>query len=228
MCYLFIYLFILIGDNTTLLNMIEALKEIGNKFTKDNNILRGVSSSIWGVVEGSSKVQMLACENGVISFLLNILRTSDDDKSLTGSIVGSLGVLLSSPESFKKYCTAEIISEVEKTLGKFSDSEKIKMFLSSIKRIEDDRVSGAISRGVCTKSAFPKCSDGNLCDENYYCDKCCVQQKVFRCLDCDKNVFNFYCETCWSKAHKGHRYEEFFYPVRCVGLPDNEDDNNGK
>ena len=91
----------------------------------------------------------------------------------------------------------------------------IKQFFLGLIREEDPRVRDAVSRGVCTKSMFTKCREECKCDENFYCPKCCVQQKAFRCYTCDKEEIRFYCETCWERDHQGHEGEEFFYPVRC-------------
>ena len=129
---------------------------------------------------------------------------------------GAIGTLLSSPETHSKYCTPEVIRAVEECHEKHKDSEKIKQFLLSLKREEDPRVRDAAARGVCTKEAFPKCSEECKCDNNIYCPKCCVQQKAFRCLTCDEDKTRFYCEVCWKRDHKGHKGEEFFFPVRCA------------
>ena len=133
-----------------------------------------------------------------------------------GSCCGIIGTILSSPEIHSKYCTPEVIRNVEECHEKHKDSEKIKQSLLSIKREEDPRVCDAVARGACTKEAFPKCSEDCGPDENFYCPKCCVQQKVFRCLTCDKDKIMLYCEVCWKRDHQGHKGEEFFYPVRCA------------
>ena len=125
-------------------------------------------------------------------------------------------MVLSSPEIHSKYCTPEVVRAVEECYEKHKNSEQIKQILLSLKREEDPRVCDAIARGVCTKEAFPKCSEDCQCDENVYCSKCCVQQKAFRCLTCNKDKIWLYCEVCWKRDHKGHKGEEFFCPVRCA------------
>ena len=210
--------FMLLGADSVIFGALEAMKMIAQAHPRDISMCDSVCGAIWGAVEGSYKVQSAACTVGIVSTLLDIMKIPEISDERSGSIMGSIGLLFSSEKSLTEHCTPEVLSEIEAFCRKHEDSKKARMFLMGIKREEDPRVRDAISRGVCTKDAFPKCAEGKLCDENYYCEECCVQQKVFRCLECDKDTFNFYCETCWNKAHKGHKCEEFFYPVRCVGL----------
>ena len=92
----------------------------------------------------------------------------------------------------------------------------IRLFLLGLKREEDPCVHDAISRGVCTKEAFPRRSGNCQCDDSIYCPMCCVQQKVFRCFTCGKDKIKLYCEVCWQRDHQGHKGEEFFCPVKCA------------
>ena len=127
----------------------------------------------------------------------------------------AIEVVLSSEKVHKKFCTYERL----KWIREFGEGQRrnkdIGRLLLSLTRKEDPRVRDAAVRGVCTKEAFPKCEDDCECDKGLYCSKCCVQQKVFRCLTCDKVKIKFYCETCWRKDHKGHECEEFFFSARC-------------
>lgn len=211
------------GTDSVILSALEAMKMIVCTYPMDVNMYVSICNAIWGAVEGSYKVQSVACTVGIVSTLLDMMKTPDVIDDCSDEVIGALGVLFSSNKSLSEYCTPGVLSEIEAFCGEHCRSDQSRMFLLGIKREEDPRVRDAISRGVCTKDAFPKCADSCLCDENYYCEKCCVQQKVFRCLECDKDTFNFYCETCWNKAHKGHKCEEFFYPVRCVGLEEDND-----
>ena len=156
------------------------------------------------------------CEKGGLAVLLKILRMHSNNLILLGSCCGTIGVVLSSPETHSKYCTPEVIRAVEECYEKHKDSGIIKHTLLSLKREEDPRVHDAVARGVCIKEAFPKCGWWCKCDDGYYCPKCCVQQKAFRCLTCDKNEIRLYCEVCWKRDHQGHKGEELFYPVRCA------------
>ena len=170
---------------------------------------------LWNVAEANPTIQKEVCEKRGLETLLRTLKEHTDNENLSSSCCGAIGTLLSSPEAHSKYCTPDVIKAVEKCHKKHNDPEQIKQFLLSLKREEDPRVRDAVARGVCTKEAFPKCSEKCRCDENVYCSKCCVQQKVFRCLTCDKDKIKLYCEVCWKRDHNGHNGEEFFYPVRC-------------
>ena len=161
-------------------------------------------------------LQKYMCEKGGLESLLTVLMICDDNEDLLCSCCGAIGTLLSSPEIHSKYCTSDVIRIVEECYEKHKDSEQIKQFLLSLKREEDPRVRDADARGMCTKEAFPKCSKDCVCDDGYYCPKCCVQQKAFRCLTCDNCKTEIYCEVCWQRDHQGHKGEEFFCPVRCA------------
>lgn len=124
-------------------------------------------------------------------------------------------MVLSSKETYSKFFTKDVLDAVRKCCEQHRDNKQIRQFFLGLAREEDPKVRDAIKRGVCTKSAFPKCSDECECDDNIYCPECCVQQKVFRCRKCDKDKIVFYCEVCFKKYHDGHKCEEFFYPVRC-------------
>lgn len=209
-----------VDSKVSILNVFESIKAIVQAHPENEEVCHSVSSAIWSIVEGSTEIQNIACSNNIPSLLLDILKIPDADEKTAGSVVGALGSLFSSSETLSKYCNSDVFGVVEECCKKYSESDELKMHLLGLKREEDPKVRDAISRGVCTKDAFPKCSDDCMCDENFFCEKCFVQQKVFRCLECDKDVLNLYCEVCWNKAHKGHKCEEFFYPNRCVGLHD--------
>ena len=213
----------------TLTNAIELIKDIKNTHPQSIELARSIGSAVWNMIEGNTEAQIKACDREINTLLLNILKEKglsqdqDQDKDkdqkqdLISTAIGGLGVLLSSVDSHAIYCTPEVLEVVEECHEKYKDSEQIKQFLLGLKREEDPRVRDAVERGVCTKEIFPKCIEKSLCDDNFYCHKCCVQQKVFRCLTCNKEGLEFYCETCWKRDHQGHKGEEFFYPVRCYG-----------
>ena len=130
-------------------------------------------------------MQKEACEKGGLEVLLRVLKKYTDNVGVSETCCAAIGTVISSPETHSKYCTPEVIRAVEECYEKHKDSKQIKQFLLSLKREEDQRVHDAVARDVCTKEVFPKCSKDCGCDENAYCPKCCVQQKVFRCLTCD-------------------------------------------
>ena len=182
---------------------------------KDPDICGAGRSVLWYTSEGNSSVQEKVCEKGGLSVLLEVLEKYSDDQSLLGPCCCAIGVILSSQKTHSKYCTPKVLDTVRNCSVLYEDDEDIGQFLLSLTREEDPRVKDAVSRGVCTKEMFPKCSDECKCDDNVYCPKCCVQQKAFRCLTCDKDEIKLYCETCIKRDHQGHECEEFFYPVRC-------------
>ena len=170
----------------------------------------------WNFSFSSTLLQREVLEKGGLAVLLDVLKRHSDNVPISEECCAALRTVLSSPETHSKYCTPEVIRAVEECYGKHKDSERIKQSLLSIKREEDPRVRDAVARDVCTKEALPKCSDDCGSDKGGYCPKCCVQQKVFRCLTCDKDGDWVYCEVCWKRDHQGHKGEEFFCPVRCA------------
>ena len=181
------------------------------------NVCRCGCTALWNTSEGNPSIQEEVCEKGGLPVLLEVLERYADNTKLPASCYGAIGVILSSQKTHSKYCTPEVLDAVRKCSEKHADSKDIKQSLLGLTREEDPRVKDAVSRGVCTKDMFPKCSDECGCEDNFYCPKCCVQQKAFRCLTCDKDEIKlrFYCETCIKRDHQGHECEEFFYPVRC-------------
>ena len=183
----------------------------------DLGISRASSSFFWIISFANTEVQKEVCEKGGLTILLKVLKEHSGNVSVSETCCAAMRTVLSSPEMHSKYCTSEVIRAVEECYVKHNDSEKIKHSLQSIKREEDPRVCGAVSRGVCTKEVFPKCIEDCGSDEGcYYCPKCCVQQKAFRCLTCDKGGDWLYCEVCWKRDHQGHKGEEFFCPAICA------------
>ena len=171
---------------------------------------------LWNISFASTKLQREVCEKGGLNVLLRVLKSHPADEYLLGSCCSGISLVLSSPETYSKFCTPDVIRAVGECYEKHKDSEQIKQSLFSLKREEDPRVRDAVARGACTKEAFPKCNEDCSSDMGSYCLKCCVQQKVFRCLTCDKDKIRLYCEVCWQRDHQGHKGEEFFCPVRCA------------
>ena len=170
---------------------------------------------LWNISEGDSSIQEEICEKGGLPILLDILEVYGDDQYFAELCCAAIGTILSSQKTHSKYCTPAVLDAVRRYSEKHNDNEEIKQFLLGLAREEDPRVRDAVLRGVCTKDVFPKCSEECECDENIYFPNCCVQQKAFRCLTCDRSEIKFYCETCIKRDHQGHECEEFFYPVRC-------------
>ena len=195
---------------------IDAVVKAINTHINNVDVCKQGCGALWNMSYRSVSLQKEVCEKGVLEDLLRVLREYTDNVGLSETCCAAIGALLSSPEIYSKYCTPEVIRAVEECYEKHKDSEQIKQFLLSLKREEDPRVCDAVARGVCTKEAFPKCSEGCDYDDGFYCPKCCVQQKAFRCLTCDKDKIKLYCEACWKRDHQGHKGEEFFYPVRCA------------
>ena len=195
---------------------IKAVVKTVNTHINNPGVCENGCGMLWNMSYGSASLKKQVCKKGGLAVLLKVLREHSDNANISETCCGAIGTMLSSPETHIKYCTPEVIRAVEECYEKHGGSEEIKKFLLSLKREEDPRVCDAVARGVCTKEAFPKCSKECKCDEGYYCPKCCVQQKVFRCLTCDKSKIRLYCEVCWKRDHQGHKGEEFFCPVRCA------------
>ena len=168
--------------------------------------------------EGNCSIQKSVCEKGGLSALLEVMKShdSDNNQDLLGSCCGAIATVLSSQKTHSMFCTPDVLCAVRECSEHHSDNKKIRQFCHSLAREEDARVRDAAARGVCTKEAFPKCSDECKCDDNVYCPKCCVQQRAFRCRTCDKGKDKVYCEVCWKRDHQRHECEEFFCPARCA------------
>ena len=190
------------------------VKAMNTHIDNGNVCMRGCGA-LWNTSEGNPSIQEEVCEKGGLPVLLDVLERYADNTNVIESCCGAIGVILSSQKTHSKYCTPEVLDAVRKCSEKHADSKDIRQFLLGLTRVEDPKAKDAVSRGVCTKEMFPKCSDECKCDDNTYCPNCCVQQKAFRCLTCDKDKIRFYCETCIKRDHQGHEWEEFFYPVRC-------------
>ena len=195
---------------------IEAVVKAISTHLDNVNVCSAGCSTLWNISYGSTLLQKEVCEKGGLEALLRVLKEHSDNGNVSRVCCSAIGTLFSSPEVHSKYCTSEVIKAVEGCYEKHKDSKDVKQFLLSLKREEDPRVCDAFARGVCTKEAFSKCSEDCKCDENIYCPKCCVQQKAFRCLTCDKDGDWLYCEVCWKRDHQGHKGDEFFCPVRCA------------
>ena len=168
------------------------------------------------ILSGDAELQNEFCENGGIRELIRILTNFKYILDVSEKCSEVIAKAISSPEVYAKYYTRDILKAVDESCEVHSGSVVLRQALNSILRKEDPRVRDAVSRGVCTKEAFPECNEDCRCDENVYCPNCCVQQKAFRCLTCDKDETRLYCETCWKRDHQGHKGEEFFCPVICA------------
>ena len=173
--------------------------------------------ALWNITAANTVNQKQACESGCVNAIYKIHQKYQNfSKDIATSCCAALGTLLSNQEIYTQYYAQQIIEMINESAKNYNDSEDINLFAKSLQRQEDERVKDCVTRGVCTKTAFPKCSDECKCDEGLFCSKCCVQQKCYRCLDCAKQEIKLYCEVCWKKHHKDHNCVEFFYPMRCA------------
>ena len=197
---------------------IEAVVKAINTHIDNAGVCEYGCKALMSITEGNASLEKEVCEKEGLAVLLRVLREHTDNVYISEKCCGVIGVILSSPDTHPKCCTPEVIRAVEECYEKHEYSEKIEQALLSLKREEDPRVCDAVARSVCTKEAFQECSEECRCDydENYYCPMCRVQQKVFRCLTCDKGKIRFYCEVCWQRDHQEHNGEEFFFPVSCA------------
>lgn len=200
--------------------VIDAVLNVMNKHISSTSACEWGWGILWNISEANYSIQKEICEKKGLTTLIKILKKYNNIKNKDGDVVesccGAIGVILSSQEIYSKFCTKSVLGEVKKCYEKYKKSEKIVQFFLGLSRKEDSKVRDAVSRGVCTKDAFPKCEDECGCDEGCYCTSCCVQQKAFKCNTCDKGKIVLYCEVCWKKHHKGHDCEEFFCPMRCA------------
>ena len=195
---------------------IEAIVKSINTHIKNSDVCECGCWALKSISVANTYFQKDACGKGGLAVLLRVLSEHSGNMDVSEACCGTIGTILSSPETHYRYCSPEVIKAVEECYGKYKDSEKIKQSLLSLKREEDSRVHDAVERGVCTKGTFLKCNEECECDNGYYCPKCCVQQRAFRCLTCDKDKIRLYCEVCWKRDHKGHKGDEFFCPARCA------------
>ena len=187
------------------------------RFIKNRDIFRDGWKTLMNISEGNCSVQEAICANGGLWTLLDALRMPNRFYRETDwdLYCRTIEVVLSSTEVHSKFCTASVLDAVEKWSKEHKGDERVERFLSSLKRVEDPRVRDAVSNHECTQEAFPE-HCGCKWVKGVNCPKCCVRQKVFRCIRCDKKEVKFYCETCWERQHKGHEREEFFFPVKCA------------
>lgn len=172
-------------------------------------------SILHSILEANFTAQKYVCEKGHIDTLLKVLVIHKDDRDMCKKYCRILSIIFSSNELHSKFYKKDVLNAVRKCYKIHKNSWTIFMCLSSFVRAEDPNIKNAIKYDICTEDVFAKC-DKCESDENGYCPKCCVQQKVFRCFTCDKEEVRMYCEVCWKRDHQGHRGEEFFYPTRCA------------
>lgn len=196
-------------------SLMETLLVAISKHIKSGEMCRVGCIIIGGICKAGS-VRKYACEKGCIDVLLKMLKAHIDSKVICEFGCGALGTILSSRDLHSKFCTGDVLNSVRECFEKHKDSVEILHYYLGVMREEDPMINDAVARGACTKEAFPKCSDGCGPGNNTHCPKCCVQQKVFRCHTCDKDMIRVYCETCWKMYHQGHDCEELFYPARCA------------
>ena len=196
---------------------IEIVLEVLKRYGVNPNVSLYGCFAISNISEADYSAQKEVCERGGVDTLLDILMLhSGSSKEVCEICCWTLSVILSSQNTHSRFCTDDVLDPVQECCEVYEDSEKVLQSLLSLMRGDDQRVTDAVARGVCTKETFPKCGDDCGCDEDVYCPKCFVQQRAFRCLTCeDKDKVKLYCETCWKRDHQGHECEEFFYPVRC-------------
>lgn len=188
------------------------------EYESDVYICRRGCYAIKKITEASYSAQQVFFDKGGMSVLLRILKRHENNIEALDPCFCAIGVVLSASEVASKYCNEDVIKAITECYKDYIGFTKFTHFFDGLIRKENSLVKEAVLKGVCTKDMFPKCDDNCGSDKNYYCLKCCVQQKAFRCLTCDsdKKSLSLYCEVCWKKHHQGHEYEEFFYPIRCA------------
>ena len=86
-------------------------------------------------------MQTLHCKKKLLKrgleVLLKVLKKYTDNVGVSETCCAAIGTVISSPETHSKYCTPEVIRAVEECYEKHKDSERIKQFLLSLKKEED-------------------------------------------------------------------------------------------
>ena len=199
---------------------IEAVVSAMETHAGNAAVCQGGCWALRNMSTGNRSVQKSVCEKGGLSALLGALGGCSNSSSGQGMLAacccGAIGAVLSSQETHTKFCTPDVLRAARECRERHGGDEMVRQSCLGLAREEDAGVRAAAARGVCTKEAFPRCSDKCKCDEGAYCPRCCAQQRAFRCRTCDKSEVRFYCEACWERDHQGHEGEEFFCPVRCA------------
>ena len=190
------------------------------KYPEDHYVQSCGLSCLWNTTWSVNRNKVTAAEVGGISAILEAMNNHLDRVQIQKSGCGALENILSLDATHARYCKEVVIRTLERARARYPDCVKISQVLASLKRIQDPRVADAIARGVCTKVAFPKCVDRDCgCDSNIYCSRCCVQQDVYRCIDCDGEYsIKIYCQVCWQKYHANHKCIKMFVSSRCCTL----------
>lgn len=196
---------------------VETLLDVISKHIRNEVVCKSFCDTLRNISKGSYAVQERICEKGGLKYLLDILGYYKSEWNIhtVELCVCAIKTVLSSKKTHSVTCDYFILNAVERARDMYKDSDEIKQCFRELSRKCDPKVNSAVSKSVCTKDKFPKCSDECLCDEGFFCPECCVQQKAFRCYTCDKDEIKYYCETCWKKNHKKHKCEEFFCYMRC-------------
>ena len=194
---------------------IKIVLEAMNKHIANHEICYLGCIALSNISEADYSAQKESCERGGVGTILNVLRLHGGNRKVCEISCWAFCVILSSQDMHSRFCTEDVLSAAQECCEKHEDSKMVLQCLLSLMREEDSRATDAVARGACTKEVFPKCGNGCRSDKGDYCPECCVQQRAFKCLTCDKCETRLYCETCWKRDHQGHECEEFFYPVRC-------------
>ena len=194
---------------------IEIVLDVINKHITNPEICCSGCIVLSNISEADYSTQKEACERGGVGTILNVLIFHGGNRKICEISCWALCVILSSQDMHSRFCTDDVLSAVQECCEMHEDPEMVLQCLLTLMREEDSRVTDAVARGVCTKEVFLEFRKNCGCAEGDYCPECCVQQRAFKCLTCDKCETRLYCETCWKRDHQGHECEEFFYPVRC-------------
>lgn len=193
--------------------VLDAMKRYSDK----PGILTSCFTCLWNTTWGVSANKIMAAEYGSVKTITDCMMAYAEDVKIQKTGCGALDNILSLDVTHKRYCNDSVIKTLELAHARFPECEKISQVLLSLKRVLDPRVIDATSRGVCTKTMFPKCTDKDCgCDKNIYCPKCCTQQNVYKCVECDGEYsIKIYCEVCWKKFHYRHKCVKMFVSSRC-------------
>lgn len=96
--------------------------------------------------------KIVACELGWVDFVFEIIEHHNDNKTITGWCYGCIKRLLSSRETYIKWCTNSVMKKIEEDYKKDRGSQSIENCLFHLKEMNDKFVHD-ISMEIYTKEA---------------------------------------------------------------------------
>ena len=157
-----------------------------------------------------------------------------DDLSVQEQGALAIAAVFANQEVYDDNFSPKILEIVSTALSNFPRSKKLHFCAKCLRRDTDSRAKKAARRGVCSATLTPRCTEhpaptpqqqqqqqqqqrlGDN-DDLFFCDDCCVLQRMHRCFTCDgKFSSRKYCDVCWKTVHSGHTGASFFSYAVCA------------